>query len=147
MAKSGDLEANIHLLVVDDQPPVAGILASALEGEGHVVRTAESGEEALRLMEQALPDAVFLDIVMPGMDGIELLRRIRRLYGELPVVVLSGWATDEQLRIAVELSVADIVHKPDVLKNLPEALAQIEARRTDARRPSDGRTSQTPKAR
>lgn len=141
VAESGDAEADIYLLVVEDHPLVAGVMASALEADGHEVRTAGSGAEALRLMEQALPDAVFLDIVMPEMDGIELLRRIRRLYGDLPVVVMSGWATDAQLGVAVELGVIDIVHKPDVLKNLPETLAHIEARRTDARRPANGHSS------
>lgn len=67
----------MRILVIDDEPLVADVIAEALRLEDNHVVVASSGEEGLRAIEQNPPDAVFLDIVMPGMDGIEVLRAIR----------------------------------------------------------------------
>src|SRR5471030_956281 len=64
------------ILVVDDDPIIRKLLSRALAADGHEVRTAENGAHALEQLEQAPSDVVLLDIVMPGMDGIEVLDRI-----------------------------------------------------------------------
>ena len=76
----------MRILVIDDEPLVADVMAEALRLEDHDVVVASSGEEGLRVIAQKPPDAVLLDIVMPGMDGIEVLRAIRERNPELPVI-------------------------------------------------------------
>jgi CheY-like chemotaxis protein len=116
----------MRILVVDDEPIVAGLIAEGLRNEGYQeVAIANSGEEGLRLIDQEPPDVVFLDITMPGMDGIEVLRRIRERSSDLPVVILSGWGTEQQLEAARELGVTEVLQKPTPLKNLSQALARL----------------------
>jgi len=112
----------MRILVVDDELEVAKAIADAVGRQGHQVVIAASGEEALELMGQLQPDAVFLDIVMPGMDGIQVLERLRSMFPGLPVLILSGWASDQQIDRAQRLG-AEIVLKPDVLKHLQHALS------------------------
>ena len=114
----------MRILVIDDEPMVAGVVAEALQSEGYQVVVAGSGEEGLRLIETNSPDAVFLDIVMPGMDGIEVLRRIRERTRDLPVIILTGWATERQLDEVRTLGVTDVISKPVAVRNLTRALAR-----------------------
>lgn len=114
----------MRILVIDDEPLVADVMAEALRLEDHDVVVASSGEEGLRVIAQKPPDAVFLDIVMPGMDGIEVLRAIRERHPELPVIILSGWVSQSQLEEVRRLGVTDVISKPVPLKNLARALRQ-----------------------
>ena len=91
----------MRILVVDDEPIVAGLIAEGLRNEGYEeIVIANSGEEGLQVIERDPPEVVFLDITMPGMDGVEVLRRIRERSADLPVVILSGWGTDKQIEAA-----------------------------------------------
>ena len=114
----------MKILVTDDEPLVASVVAEALESEGNQVSIAGNGEEGLRAIEESLPDAVFLDIVMPGMDGIEVLRRIRARFPHLPVIILTGWASDRQITEARQLGVTDVISKPVALQRLTRALGE-----------------------
>ena len=114
----------MRILVIDDEPVVARVVAEALRIDGNQVTTACNGEEGLRAIEQQAPDAVFLDIAMPGMDGIEVLRRIRERHADLPVIILTGWASGRQIDEARRLGVTDILGKPVPLKHLTEALSR-----------------------
>ncbi len=114
----------MRILIIDDEPLVADVMAEALRLEDHDVVVASSGEEGLRVIAQKPPDAVFLDIVMPGMDGIEVLRAIRERHPELPVIILSGWVSQSQLEEARRLGVTEVISKPVPLKNLARALRQ-----------------------
>lgn len=112
------------ILVIDDQPIVAGALAESLQVAGNQVIIAGGGEEGLAILEKVRPDAVFLDLVMPGMDGLEVLRRIRERDTRLPVVILSGWVSPESVERARQLGVSDVLSKPEALKNAVEALSR-----------------------
>jgi len=114
----------MRILVIDDEPAVAAVIAEALREEGHEVSVAGSGEQGLRAIAEISPDALFLDIVMPGMDGIEALRRIRGKDPHLPVIILSGWASKSQIDEARRLGVTDILQKPVALRTLSSALAR-----------------------
>ena len=85
-----------RILVVDDDPSVRALLRDVLELEGHVVRLVADGYEALRAAAAERPDGVVLDVGMPGMDGHEVLARLRASAGglDLPVVMLTGAADD-----------------------------------------------------
>ncbi len=125
----------MRILVIDDEPIVAGLIAEGLRNEGHEeVLTANSGAEGLQVIEQSPPDAVFLDITMPGMDGVEVLRRIRERSPHLPVIILSGWGTERQIEAARDLGVMDVLQKPTPLKNLAQTLARLQQVAGDTRR-------------
>ncbi len=117
----------MRILVIDDEPVVAGVIAEALRAEGNQVNVAGDGEEGLQAIEESRPDAVFLDIVMPGMDGLEVLRRIRDKHPTLPVIVLSGWASGDEIEIARQLGATEVVSKPIAVKNLAKALARVRS--------------------
>ncbi|KRT67912.1 MAG: signal transduction histidine kinase [Candidatus Rokubacteria bacterium CSP1-6] len=115
----------MRILVIDDHPEVALIMAEALESEGHEAVIAGSGEEGLQAIDQSPPDAVFLDVVMPGIDGIEVLRRIRAKRPHLPVILVSGTVSATQIETARELGVTDVLRKPAPLNHFAEALARV----------------------
>ena len=100
------------ILVVDDDPVVGKSFDRVLSGRGYVVITANDGAEALRKIADEKYDAVFTDIKMPGMDGIEVARHIKSQQPWLPVVIVSGYATTENEARAREAGVSTIMHKP-----------------------------------
>jgi CheY-like chemotaxis protein len=87
-----------HILVVDDNRDAAKNLALLLRLEGHEVRVAHNGWEALRTSQARLPDVVFLDLGLPGDDGFDVARRLRRYAGgrSLFLVALTGWAGEQE---------------------------------------------------
>jgi len=78
------------VVVIDDQEPIRRIVRRALEQAGHQVLDAEDGELGLQLLERHAVDVVVSDIFMPGMDGIQMLRQIRKQYPAVKVIVMSG---------------------------------------------------------
>ena len=116
----------MKILVVDDEPEVAEVIAESVRIQGHETVIAHNGEEALEILGTFTPDAVFLDIVMPGLNGIEVLERIRQTYQRLPVIIISGRATTAQVSEAKRLGVTDVVEKPFALKHLSEALTGLK---------------------
>ncbi len=102
------------ILVVDDDPIVRGLLSRALAADGHEVHTAEHGEQALNLLERVRADVVLLDIVMPGLDGIGVLDRIKadpRLQ-HLPVIMISGLDDYDNVVRCIESGAEDYLPKP-----------------------------------
>jgi excisionase family DNA binding protein len=84
--------AAARILVVDDDGPLRAFVRASLEGEGHVVREAGSAEEGLAALEEELPDLFLLDVMMPQMDGWDMLRRVQERHGvgAIPVIMYSG---------------------------------------------------------
>jgi DNA-binding NtrC family response regulator len=113
------------ILVVDDEAGCREGLRRLLEAWGYRAETAASAEEALALLEKSRPNAVITDLVMPGMDGLEFIRRLKSEY-PVPVIVLTGHGTIEQAVEAIRLGAQDILEKPiesDKLKILLEKMA------------------------
>ena len=82
-----------RILVIDDEAAIRDSLRMILEYEGYEVLQAATGDEGIKLVEREAPDLVFLDIKMPGMDGLEVLQKLRHLVETTPIVVVSGHAT------------------------------------------------------
>ena len=119
----------MKILIVDDEVHVAQVLAESVRLQGHEAVVASSGQEGLDLLDRQRPDAVFLDVVMPHMNGLEVLRRIRQTHPELPVIIITGHATREQIEEARRLGATDCVVKPFVLNQLNQALAKLGAKK------------------
>jgi DNA-binding response OmpR family regulator len=115
------------ILVVDDEPNIRVLIRMALENAGHAVEEAASGFEALATVSRARPDVVLVDIVMPDMDGIETIRRLRAEAPALRIVALSGGGNHgftDYLKYARLLGADDAIQKPVSLK---EVVARIGA--------------------
>lgn len=117
----------MRILIVDDEIRVATALAESVRAQGHEAIVASSGEEGLALLDQQHPHGVFLDLVMPRMSGLEVLRRIRASHPKVPVVVITGHASAAQIEEAKRLGAADCVAKPFVLNQLTRALGTLGA--------------------
>lgn len=100
------------VLVVDDEESICKSLEGVLSDEGFSVMIAKSGEEALAMMDEKLPDLVLLDIWLPGIDGIEVLRRMRETLPDIPVIIMSGHGTIETAVKATKLGAYDFIEKP-----------------------------------
>jgi UDP-3-O-acyl N-acetylglucosamine deacetylase len=100
------------VLIVDDEESVVQSIAGVLEDEGFRVAKAKSGEEAIKVFQQEEPDVTLLDIWMPGMDGIEVLKRLKWIAPECQVIMISGHATISTAMTAVKLGAFDFIEKP-----------------------------------
>ena len=111
------------ILVVDDEPEIRRAVLGGLRAQGYEVRAAADGEEALRLASLAAPDLVILDLMMPGMDGLEVCRRLRA-WSEVPILVLSARAQERQKVQALDEGADDYLTKPF---GMDELTARIRA--------------------
>ena len=103
------IEKKKSVLVVDDQPKVLKFIEIDLKLRGFHVVTTSSGEEAIELINSVKPDVVLLDMIMPGMDGFEVLKKIRVL-GNLPVIAFSASPGNQDLAMAAGAN--EFMHKP-----------------------------------
>jgi len=101
-----------RILVIDDEIAIRDSMRMILEYEGYEVLSAPSGQEGIALVERESPDLVFLDIKMPGMDGLEALNRIRAVSDAIPVVIISGHGTVATAVEATKLGAFDFLEKP-----------------------------------
>lgn len=115
----------MKIMIVDDEPQVAEVLARSLAREGHTAEVAHSGEEALRRLGSADLDALFLDISMPGMNGLDVLAEVKRRRPALPVVVITGHATSDEMDHVKRLGAVDVIAKPAPLKHYQHALRRL----------------------
>jgi len=113
-----------QILVVDDEPHVVKMLDFKLKILGHEVITARDGDEALREVETKKPDLVLLDIMMPGMDGYQLLRKLKASehYRDIPVVMLTAKGQEKDIVHGFDTGADDYVVKPF---GFPELIARI----------------------
>src|SRR4030095_2879146 len=106
-----------HILIVDDERAIQTTLRGVLEDEGYRVTAVGSGEEAISRLQDETPDIIFLDIWMPGIDGLETLAELKRLRPETVVVMISGHATIETAVKATKLGDYDFIEKQLLIAN------------------------------
>ncbi len=99
------------VLVVEDEPNIAGVLSAYLERDGLRIRMAHDGEEALQSFRQLRPDLVLLDIHLPKVDGVDVLKMIRS-DGDVPVIMVTALADDVDKLLALRMGADDYVVKP-----------------------------------
>lgn len=128
-----------HVLVVDDEPNIRRVLGTLLEQAGFAATRAESGNQALDLVRSLDPDLVITDLKMPGIDGMELLRRLQQSFPEIPVVMLTAHGTVANAVEAMKCGALDFLTKPfekqQVVDLVGKALAQASSARREYRGP------------
>lgn len=87
------------ILVIDDDPAVRGAFKLILEDDGFLVREAENGEQGIEMVKEERPDLVFLDLRMPGLDGVETLRRLKMLDGSLNIYIVTAFASEFMMQL------------------------------------------------
>ena len=122
-------DTNQLVLVVDDEASIRRSLEGVLKDEGFPVVLAEDGESAIRLLMTTRPALVLLDIWMPGMDGLETLRKIKELHPDLPVVMVSGHATISTAIAATRLGAMDFLEKPLDLSGTIQLVRRVLAKK------------------
>ena len=101
-----------NILIVDDEQSYRQLLSLVFEGDGHSIRTASNGREALSLLQREPADVVISDVRMPDMDGIEMLSSVRETQPDLGVVLMTAFASVETAREAFKLGADDFIQKP-----------------------------------
>jgi two-component system, OmpR family, KDP operon response regulator KdpE len=124
----------VHVLVVEDEPQLLRTLTMNLAGRGYWVSAASTGAQALELVATGRPDLVVLDLGLPDMDGLQIIRSVRARGDELPIVVLSARAGNDDKVTALDVGASDYVTKPF---DMNELVARLRAatRRADLDEP------------
>jgi DNA-binding NtrC family response regulator len=134
-----------HILVVDDEPDIRSLVKDILEDEGYTVVVAENGETARQMVREEQPGMILLDIWMPDVDGITLLKEFTAELGiTAPVVMMSGHGTVETAVEATRLGARDYIEKPLSLAKLLHTVEDALAAGVPADRPETAKHAETP---
>jgi DNA-binding NtrC family response regulator len=124
---SEEIKANV--LVVDDEEQFLKVFSQRLEGRGLKVDTSTTGEDALKMVKDKEFDAIVLDLVMPGMSGIETLKRIRAENPDVQIIILTGHGTIEKTVEAVKEGAIDFLEKPADLSKIMEKISEAKQKK------------------
>jgi two-component system response regulator MprA len=122
------------ILIVDDDPTIRSSLRRTLAFDGYVVREAADGREALSSVLDELPDLVILDLMLPGMDGVEVCRRLREM-NDVPVVMLTARDTTDDQVTGLDSGADDYLVKPFVKEELLARIRAVLRRRAPGEQP------------
>ncbi len=122
-----DIKADV--LLVDDEEQFLKVLSKRLEGRGMKVDTSVSGEDALNRVKGKEFDAIILDLAMPGMSGIETLKRIRSENPDVQIIMLTGHGTVEKGIEAMKAGAVDFLEKPADLNKIMEKISEAKHKR------------------
>lgn len=105
-------ELGKSILIVDDQPGIRLLLEELLQRENYIMSTAKNGMEALQQVGFGEPDCVLLDMKMPGMNGIEVLKEMKKLYPKMPVIMMTAYDEIEYTNEALQIGASHFFIKP-----------------------------------
>jgi two-component system response regulator (stage 0 sporulation protein F) len=119
----------VKLLIVDDEPKIRSMLTGCLEQDGRTITTAASGEEAMKLIAQDPPQLMIVDMKMPGLSGLEVLREIRTHTPPIGVFLLTGFDDETIEQQAHALGALGVIHKPlmfaEIRQLISDAIAKL----------------------
>jgi UDP-3-O-acyl N-acetylglucosamine deacetylase len=127
-----------RILIVDDQEEILDSLGAILADEGHELIKARDGQEALHIVQSDAPDVVFLDIWIPGIDGMQTLKAIKRIDSRCSVIMMSGHGTIETAVKAIKLGATDYLEKPLNLEDVLHLVQRAISTRSTTKRPDQG---------
>ena len=130
-------EQTIHVLLVEDEETLALIIKDTLEGQGFCIRLAKDGEEGLRQFFEEKPDVLVADVMMPRMDGFEMVRRIRRQDKQTPVLFLTARSATNDVVEGFELGGNDYLKKPFGMQELIVRIKALLGRASHYPAPED----------
>jgi DNA-binding NtrC family response regulator len=113
---------SLKVLLVDDEEDFVRTMAERMEMRDLGSEVALGGEQALQMMEGEIPDVMVLDLRMPGLDGMEVLRRVKNTYPQVEVIIMTGHGSDEDEEEALRLGAFDYLRKPVDINNLMETV-------------------------
>ena len=119
----------MEIMIVDDEPQVAEVLARSLTRQGHHTTVVHSGEEALERLHTLPLDAMFLDVSMPGMNGLDVMAEVKRLKPALAVVVITGHATADEIEDVKRMGAVDVIQKPSALTHYHRAIERLHTKK------------------
>ena len=115
-----------RVLVIDDDEMVLALVQRILSVEGFEALTTADGPQGLKIFKERRPDVVLLDLALPGMNGLEVLRKIRQIDEKAKVIVVTGSGSDESAEVALRYGACDFVRKPvdyaDFVRRIKAAL-------------------------
>ncbi|MBN3039804.1 MAG: response regulator [Candidatus Omnitrophica bacterium] len=114
----------IKVLLIDDDPDFTQPMAFWLKSKGYLVTEVHSGEEGIAKVKESVPDIIFLDLNMPVMDGIETLKRIRKINGNVPVIVISAYVEKANTRDVEDYKISGVFYKGE---DFQKGLSLLEA--------------------
>ncbi|OGR53612.1 MAG: DNA-binding response regulator [Desulfobacula sp. RIFOXYB2_FULL_45_6] len=119
------------ILIVDDEEDIIELIQYNLKNEGYSILTADAGEQAIKIAKQARPDLIVLDLMLPGMDGLEVTRYLRsnEQTRDLPIVILTAKGEESDIITGLELGANDYISKPFSPKVLTARIRAILRRR------------------
>ncbi|MBI3072171.1 MAG: response regulator [Deltaproteobacteria bacterium] len=123
------MAAGLKILVVDDERLSRETTAKLLEGDGYIARPVENAEVALKQLAEARWDVVLTDLRMPRMNGLELIREIKRCAPEVDVVLMTAYGTADAATAAMDAGVSDLLTKPFSYRELEWRIRRIAANR------------------
>jgi len=118
-----------RLLAIDDQQVILDLISAMGQSLGYEVRTAASGEEGLRLAEQETFDAVLTDLALPRLSGLEVARQISRLRPGVPIILVTGWATELKPEELAAAGITEVLYKPFRIDQLTSVVRSVVAGR------------------
>jgi CheY-like chemotaxis protein len=113
------------ILVIDDEPEMRRVIARILNGAGHIVHEADNGRDGIGLFRQVHPALVITDIVMPDMEGIEIIRELQKEAPAIPILAISGGSPPVYLRAATGLGATAALAKPFSTEALLTAVGNL----------------------
>jgi excisionase family DNA binding protein len=113
---------SLHILIVDDDPIIRQLFTKSLEGLGYKPTASANGVEALEFVTKKRFDLIFLDLLMPGIDGAELFGRIRQLDKQIPVVIITGYPHSEVMKRAMAYGPFTVMDKPFTVDDILDAI-------------------------
>ena len=122
------------IAVVEDDPRIGALIHEEICDEGHCCRGFSTAEAFLNDVEQLNPDLVLMDLMLPGMDGLNCLRTFRQMPGfqQCPVVIVTALNDSAKRRESRELGAIDYILKPDLFDQLPQLLATLSRKSTES---------------
>jgi DNA-binding NtrC family response regulator len=130
------------ILIVDDEKNIRFTVAQSLAGLGMETDSAENGEEALAKLKNKDFGLILLDLHMPGLDGMEVLREVRELRPDIRVIIMTAYGTVERAAKAISLGAIDFIQKPFVPKEIRQMVARVfDREKLDEKKATDYRSS------